>query len=160
MSPTQKKRFAIVIAILVGVTLAVTLALMAVSTSVEYFRTPSQIKNGEYTLDQTYRIAGLVRKGSVERLEDGVTQRFTVTDCEEDVRIQFTGILPDLFREGQAIVSLGKFTTSETSDGSLMMVANKVLAKHDENYVPNEAADAVMLAQANKCNDTDGPVAY
>ena len=89
-----------------------------------------------------------------------MTQRFTVTDCEEDVRIQFTGILPDLFREGQAIVSLGKFTTSETSDGSLMMVANKVLAKHDENYVPNEAADAVMLAQANKCNDTDGPVAY
>lgn len=160
MSPTQKKRFAIVTAILVGVSLAVALALMAVSTSVEYFRTPSQIKNGEYTLDQTYRIAGLVRKGSVERLEDGVTQRFTVTDCEEDVRIQFTGILPDLFREGQAIVSVGKFSNSVADDSSLLLVASKVLAKHDENYVPNEAADAMMLAQANKCDDAQGAVKY
>jgi len=74
MSPTQKKRFAIVAAILIGVALSVGLMLKAISTSVEYFRTPSQINNGEYTRDQTYRIAGLVRKGSVQRLEDGVTQ--------------------------------------------------------------------------------------
>jgi len=77
MSPTQKKRFTIVLAILVGISLAVGLMLMSVSSSVEYFRTPSQIHNGEYTTDQTYRIAGLVRKGSVQRLDDGVTQRFT-----------------------------------------------------------------------------------
>jgi len=164
MSPTQKKRFAIVAAILIGVALSVGLMLKAISTSVEYFRTPSQINNGEYTRDQTYRIAGLVRKGSVQRLEDGVTQQFTITDCVEDVRIQYTGILPDLFREGQAIVTLGAFTKSvseNTASGSEpMMVASQVLAKHDENYVPSEAADAVMLAQANKCDDAPGAVKY
>lgn len=160
MTPTQKKRFAIVIAVLVGVSLAVGLMLMAVSTSVEYFRTPSQIHNGEYTFDQTYRIAGLVQKNSVQRLEDGVTQQFVITDCVENVRIQYTGILPDLFREGQAIVTLGQFSKQEDGDAGLMLIAAQVLAKHDENYVPNEAADAVMLAQANKCDDAEGAVTY
>lgn len=159
MSPTQKKRFTIVISIVVGVALAVGLMLKAVSTSVEYFRTPTQIHNGEFTSEQTYRIAGLVRKGSVIRLEDGITQRFSITDCINDVRVQYTGILPDLFREGQAIVTLGVFTTTENSSET-MLIAREVLAKHDENYVPKEAADAVMLAQANKCDDADGPVEY
>ena len=154
MSPTQKKRFIIVIAILIGMSLAVGLMLMAISSSVEYFRTPSQIHNGEYTTKQTYRIAGLVRKGSVQRLDDGVTQQFTITDCEENVRIQYTGILPDLFREGQAIVANGKLNIDT------VLEANQVLAKHDENYVPKEAAETMMLAQANKCNTVDGPVSY
>jgi len=158
MSPTQKKRFTIVAAILLGVSLAVGLMLMAVSSSVEYFRTPSQIHNGEFTNEQTYRIAGLVRKGSVKRLEDGVTQRFSITDCVHDVRVQYTGILPDLFREGQAIVTLGSFTQNEQK--KTMLVAKQVLAKHDENYIPEEAAEAAMLAQANKCDDADGPVEY
>jgi len=107
--------------------------------------------------------AGLVRKGSVERLDDGVTQRFTITDCVENVRIQYTGILPDLFREGQAIVTLGAFTSApgvNAPDSGPMMIATQVLAKHDENYVPSEAADAVMLAQANKCDDAPGAVKY
>jgi len=163
MSPTQKKRFTIVLAILIGISLAVGLMLMAISSSVEYFRTPSQIHNGEYTVEQTYRIAGLVRKGSVKRLEDGVTQQFTVTDCVQDVRIQYTGILPDLFREGQAIVTLGAFTSSSDTNVAgvgPMMIATQVLAKHDENYVPSEAADAVMLAQANKCDEAPGAVKY
>ena len=158
MSPTQKKRFTIVAAILLGVSLAVGLMLMAISSSVEYFRTPSQIHNGEFTNEQTYRIAGLVRKGSVKRLEDGVTKRFSITDCVHDVRIQYTGILPDLFREGQAIVTLGSFTQNEKK--KTMLVAKQVLAKHDENYIPEEAAEAAMLAQANKCDDADGPVEY
>ena len=95
-----------------------------------------------------------MRKGSLTRLEDGVTQRFEVTDCEHHLTIQYTGILPDLFREGQAIVSVGKF------DQNTVLIAQQVLAKHDENYVPDEAAEAVMLAQANKCNDAEGPVNY
>jgi len=158
MSPTQKKRFIIVASILVGVSLAVGLMLMAVSSNVEYFRTPSQIHNGEFSDQQTYRIAGLVRKGSVTRLEDGVTQRFSITDCVHDVRVQYTGILPDLFREGQAIVTLGKFAKNEANE--TMLTAHQVLAKHDENYIPEEAAEAAMLAQANKCDDTDGAVKY
>ena len=83
-----------------------------------------------------------------------MTKRFDITDCENDVTIQYTGILPDLFREGQAIVALG------TLDENRLLGANQVLAKHDENYVPNEAAEAVMLAQASKCIDAQGPVSY
>jgi len=158
MSPTQKKRFIVIASILVGVSLAVALMLKSISSSVEFFRTPSQIHNGEYTLEKTYRIAGIVRKGSVSRLDDSVTQRFAVTDCVHDVQIQYTGILPDLFREGQAIVTLGKF--SPKSNKTPRLIAHQVLAKHDENYVPDEAADAVMLAQANKCDDNDGAIEY
>lgn len=154
MSPTQKKRFKIVAAILTGVGLATFFALKAFQANIEYFLTPKQINNGEYQTDQLYRIAGLVRTGSVSTLEDGVTRRFDVTDCEYDVTVQYTGILPDLFREGQAIVAIGQFSPDT------IMIANQVLAKHDENYVPNEAAEAVMLAQANKCNTTEGAVSY
>lgn len=154
MSPTQKKRFSIVAAILVGVGLATFFALKAFQANIEYFLTPKQVSDGEYLSNQLYRIGGLVKTGSVTTLSDGVTKRFDVTDCEYDVTVQYTGILPDLFREGQAIVANGTF------DNSTVMIANQVLAKHDENYVPNEAAEAVMLAQANKCNTTEGPVNY
>jgi cytochrome c-type biogenesis protein CcmE len=154
MSPTQKKRLTIVTLVLLGMGIATALGLMAVKSSIEYFRTPSQIHSGEFNLKQTFKIAGLVKKGSLLRMEDGVTQRFTITDCEQDVVVQYTGILPDLFREGQAIVTVGKFTSEP------LLIAQQVLAKHDENYVPSEAADAVMLAQANKCDSADGAVKY
>ncbi len=154
MSPTQKKRLTVVSFILLGVALATFFALKAFQANIEYFLTPKQINAKEFNLEQRYRIAGLVRKGTVTTLEDGVTHRFDVTDCEYDVTIQYTGILPDLFREGQAIVATGKL------DQDTALIADQVLAKHDENYVPNEAADAVMLAQANKCDDVDGPVKF
>lgn len=154
MSPSQKKRLRIVAMVIVGVSVAAFFALMAMQSSFEYFKTPSQINTEGVDAAQTYRLAGLVRKGSVERLEDGITQRFNITDCEHDVTIQYTGILPDLFREGQAIVTVGRFNQEP------ILIATQVLAKHDENYVPNEAADALMLAQANKCDDTSGPVEY
>lgn len=154
MSPTQKKRLTVISLVVVGMSIATFLALQAMQSSIEYFRTPSQISQEGFNAEQTYRVAGLVRKGSVDRLEDGITQRFNVTDCEHDITVQYTGILPDLFREGQAIVTLGKFNQDS------VLLASQVLAKHDENYVPNEAADAVMLAQANKCDDADGAVTY
>lgn len=154
MSPSQKKRLAIVSLVICGVALATFFALMSMSSSFEYFKTPTQITTEGVDQKYNYRIAGLVRKGSLQRLEDGVSQQFRITDCENDVLIQYTGILPDLFREGQAIVTVGKF------DANVMLVASQVLAKHDENYVPNEAADAVMLQQANKCDDAEGPVKY
>lgn len=153
MSPTQKKRFTIVAAIVVGVGLASFFILKAFQANIEYFLTPKQISDGEYQSNQLYRVGGLVRTGTVSTLSDGVTKQFDVTDCEYDVTIRYTGILPDLFREGQAIIINGKFENN-------IMIANQVLAKHDENYVPNEAAEAVMLAQANKCNTTEGPVSY
>jgi len=154
MSPSQKKRLGLITLILFGVGLASFLGILAMESSFEYFKTPSEINTEGFDAKQTYKLAGLVRKGSLKRLEDGITQRFDVTDCVADITVQYTGILPDLFREGQAIVSVGKFNTEPT------LVATQVLAKHDENYVPNEAADAIMLQQANKCDETDGPVKY
>lgn len=157
MSPSQKKRLAIVGLVIAGVALATFFAIMSMQSSFEYFKTPTQINSEGFEEQRSYRIAGLVREGSVARLEDGVTQRFNITDCEQDVTIQYTGILPDLFREGQAIVTVGQFTKHNNKP---MLIANQVLAKHDENYVPSEAADAVMLQQADKCNDAEGAVSY
>lgn len=154
MSPTQKKRFTVIALVVFGMSIATFLALQAMQSSIEYFRTPTEIATEGVGTERMYRVAGLVRKGSLTRLEDGITQRFKITDCENDVMVQYTGILPDLFREGQAIVTVGKFNTDP------MLIASQVLAKHDENYVPNEAADAVMLAQANKCDEAEGPVSY
>jgi len=159
MSPSQKKRFAVVSLIIAGVCVATFFAVMAMQSSFEYFKTPTQIKAEGFEALQNYKLAGIVRKGSVIRLEDGVTQRFDLTDCENNVTVQYTGILPDLFREGQAIVTIGKFD-DQLADSKTMLIAAQVLAKHDENYVPNEAADAIMLQQANKCDDADGPVKY
>ncbi|MFT6408292.1 MAG: cytochrome c-type biogenesis protein CcmE [Arenicella sp.] len=154
MSPSQKKRLAVVGSVIVGVGVATFLAIMSMQSSFEYFKTPTEIKNEGFDSKQTYRLAGIVRKGTLIRLEDGITQRFDITDCVNDITIQYTGILPDLFREGQAIVTIGKF------EDQPMLIASQVLAKHDENYVPNEAADAIMLQQANKCEDTDGSIKY
>ena len=154
MSPTQKKRFTIVTIILAGVGIATFFALNAMRANIEFFLTPAQINSGEYQAQQRYRVAGLVKKGSLKTQDDGVTKRFVVTDCENDVMIQYTGILPDLFREGQAIVATGVINPER------LLIAGQVLAKHDENYVPNEAAGAVMLAQANKCDNVEGSVSY
>ena len=152
MSPTQKRRLTTVALLLVGITVTTFLALKAMNSSIEYFLTPSEVQTEVTNPAQQYKVAGIVKKGSVERLEDDVTQRFVVTDCEEEVTIQYTGILPDLFREGQAIISAGKFRSDKT------LVASQVLAKHDENYVPKEAAEAMMQAQANKCELSEGKV--
>ncbi len=154
MSPSQKKRFIVVALVLGGVALASFLAIMAMQSSFEYFKTPSEINTEGTEPNQTYKLAGLVRSNSLVRMEDGITQQFTITDCVHDVVVQYTGLLPDLFREGQAIVSVGKFTEDS------MLIASQVLAKHDENYVPNEAADAIMLQQASKCDNAEGPVEY
>ncbi|MEO0368877.1 MAG: cytochrome c maturation protein CcmE [Pseudomonadota bacterium] len=152
MSPNQKKRMVTVVAVLFGIAIATLLALQAMRSSIEFFLTPTEVEAGELAPAQIYKIAGIVKKNSLTRLEDGVTQQFVVTDCEHDVRIQYTGILPDLFREGQAIISTGMF------DAQNMLIAKQVLAKHDENYVPKEAAQAMMQAQANKCDTTEGPI--
>ncbi|NND00959.1 MAG: cytochrome c maturation protein CcmE [Gammaproteobacteria bacterium] len=154
MSPTQKRRFSIVALIIFGVSLATFFALQAFNANIEYFLTPKQINNGEFQQGQRYRLAGLVKKGSLITAADGITRRFEVTDCQSDVTVQYTGILPDLFREGQAIVATGLL------DSERVLIAGQVLAKHDENYVPNEAADAMMLSQANKCDNVEGSVSY
>ena len=153
MSPTQRKRLLLVSTIVLGMGTAIGLALKAIDSSIELFLTPSEVKATEIDKNAVYKVAGIVRQGSVQTLADDVTKQFVVTDCEHDVVIRYAGLLPDLFREGQAIISAGKFTDTDT------LTAHQVLAKHDENYVPKEAAQAMMQAQASRCDKAQGAIA-
>ena len=135
MTPRQK-RMVLVGLILTGVAGAVFLALTAFQKNLLYFYTPSQVASGEAPKDYTFRVGGLVVQGSVKRSE-GITVRFDVTDGAATVPVTYTGILPDLFREGQGIISIGKM------NGQGVFEASEVLAKHDENYMPPEVGEAL-----------------
>ena len=119
---------------------AVALVLNAFNSNMVFFFTPSQVAAHEAPHDRTFRIGGLVEAGSVERSNDALTVRFRVTDTAQTIPVVFSGILPDLFREGKGVVAQGKLGT----DG--VFHATEVLAKHDENYMPPEAADALRKA--------------
>lgn len=137
MNPLRKKRLLIIVAILAGVSIAVTLALSALKENINLFYTPTQIANGEAPLGTRIRAGGMVEKGSLQRSTDSLDVKFVVTDFNKAVTITYRGILPDLFREGQGIVALGKLT----ADG--VVVADEVLAKHDEKYMPPEVTKAL-----------------
>ncbi len=137
MNPVRKKRLYIVLAILAGVGVAVTLALSALQENINLFYTPTQIAAGEAPEGTRIRAGGLVEMGSVQRSNDSLGVSFRVTDNNETVTIRYQGILPDLFREGQGIVALGRV------NGEGVLVADEVLAKHDENYMPPEVSQAL-----------------
>lgn len=137
MNPLRKKRLYIVLAILAGVGIAVALALSALRENINLFYTPTQIAGGEAPLDTRIRAGGMVQKGSLKRTGDSLDVEFVVTDFAKDVTIRYRGILPDLFREGQGIVALGKL------DANGELIADEVLAKHDENYMPPEVTKAL-----------------
>ncbi|MDE3740080.1 MULTISPECIES: cytochrome c maturation protein CcmE [Pseudomonas] len=137
MNPVRKKRLFIILAIVAGVGVAVALALSALQQNINLFYTPTQIANGEAPQDTRIRAGGMVEKGSVQRSGDSLDVQFVVTDFAKSVTIRYHGILPDLFREGQGIVALGKLN----ADG--VLVADEVLAKHDENYMPPEVTKAL-----------------
>ncbi len=137
MNPVRKKRLFIVLAILAGVGIAVALALSALQQNINLFYTPSQIAAGEAPEGTRIRAGGLVEEGSVKRTNDSLSVAFRVTDGAQAITITYQGILPDLFREGQGIVALGRVNT----DG--VLVADEVLAKHDENYMPPEVTQAL-----------------
>jgi cytochrome c-type biogenesis protein CcmE len=142
MSPTQKRRLTIIGVILTGLVLTTVLALNAFRNNLMYFVTPSDIRAGDIPESGLYRIGGMVVEDSVRRTEQGVTVLFDLTDYEEVVTVEFTGILPDLFREGQGIVANG----SINPEGIFM--ADEVLAKHDENYMPPEVAAAMRKPES------------
>ena len=135
MTPRQK-RMVLVGLIIAGVAGAAFLGLTAFQKNLLYFYTPSQVASGEAPKDYTFRIGGLVVTGSVKRSE-GVTVHFDVTDGSATVPVVYTGILPDLFREGQGIISIGKMGSQGVFE------ATEVLAKHDENYMPPEVGEAL-----------------
>lgn len=141
MKPRQK-RLMFILAGLTGLGLAVGLVLFALKSNVSLYFTPTQVMNNEAPQGRSFRIGGLVEPGSVQRQKDGLTVRFMITDTAKSLPVIYKGILPDLFKEGKGVVAQGKME----ADG--MMHAEEVLAKHDENYMPPEAADALDRAQS------------
>jgi cytochrome c-type biogenesis protein CcmE len=137
MTP-RRKRLAIVLGIVVSVSAAAALVLNAFRSNLVFFYSPSQVAAREAPVGRTFRLGGLVKEGSVQR--DGVVVRFAVTDTAQTIPVRYQGILPDLFKEGKGVVAQGQVG----DDG--VFVAREVLAKHDENYMPPEAADALKRA--------------
>lgn len=137
MNPQRKKRLLLILAVLVGIGAAVGLALSALQENINLFYTPTQIANGEAPHGTRIRAGGMVEKGSLQRSGDSLDVRFVVTDFNRSVTIRYQGILPDLFREGQGIVALGRLN----SEG--VVEADEVLAKHDEKYMPPEVTKAL-----------------
>jgi len=136
MTPRQKRMLVIAL-LLVGVATAVTLGLTAFQKNLLYFYTPAQVSAGEAPRGYPFRVGGLVVAGSVRRDPDSLTVHFSVTDGPATLPVVYTGILPDLFREGQGIISVGQLNAAGVFE------ASEVLAKHDENYMPPEVADAL-----------------
>jgi cytochrome c-type biogenesis protein CcmE len=143
MSVTLKprtKRAAWIVAGLAGLGVAAALVLNAFQSNLVFFFTPTQVASNEAPRDRAFRVGGLVEAGSVVRDKDALTVRFRVTDTAKTIPVVYTGILPDLFREGKGVVAQGRLGP----DGTFK--ASEVLAKHDENYMPPEAAEALKKA--------------
>ena len=141
MSP-RKKRILIVCAILAGISISVILILTAFEKNLMYFYSPTEIINGDAPKTRSFRIGGLVVTDSVIRNSDDLKVSFILTDTINEVKVIYEGILPDLFREGQGIVANGKLQSDN------IFFAEQVLAKHDENYMPPEVAEALEAAGA------------
>jgi cytochrome c-type biogenesis protein CcmE len=141
---TRHKRIAFIIAGLAGLGIAATLILNAFQSSLVFFFSPSQVVAKEAPVGRTFRVGGLVQEGTVKRDSDGLTVRFVVTDTAQSIPVVYKGILPDLFKEGKGCVAQGKVG----SDG--VFYADEVLAKHDENYMPPEAGQAIDKAKHAK----------
>ena len=138
----RTKRIAMVAGGLTALAVVAGLVLSAFQQNLVFFFTPSQVAANEAPQGKTFRIGGMVETGSVKRQPDGVTVRFIVTDTAQAVPVVYRGALPDLFREGKGVVAQGRVSP----DG--VFQASEVLAKHDENYMPPEAAEALKQGQA------------
>lgn len=144
MHPLRKKRLTIILFLVAGLGLAVGLTTYALRQNINLFYDPSQIASGEAPQDVRIRAGGMVEDGSVSRDSGSLKVQFRVTDFASSVAMEYDGILPDLFAEGQGIVAMGRLR----DDGTF--VADQVLAKHDENYMPPEVNDALEKASAKK----------
>lgn len=144
----RHKRFAFISLGVIAVGIAAVLILNAFRSNLVFFFSPSQVAAEEAPVGKAFRLGGLVEEGSVDRQEDGLTVRFVVTDTAESIPVMFSGILPDLFREGQGVVAQGRLG----KDG--VFYAEEVLAKHDETYMPPEVAEALEKARASNGGST------
>ncbi|MDX9686692.1 MULTISPECIES: cytochrome c maturation protein CcmE [Halopseudomonas] len=153
MHPQRKKRLILVLLVLLGVGVAVALALGALRQNINLFYTPTEIASGVAPQDARIRAGGMVVAGSLKRSADSLDVVFDVTDGAEQVTITYSGILPDLFREGQGIVALGRLNEDR------VLVADEVLAKHDEEYMPPEVAQALDKVEHMKVDGVYTPPA-
>ena len=150
MTPTRKRRLIAVALVLLAVAVAAALTVTALSQNMTYLFSPSEVLAGHAPDGATFRLGGVVLEKSLHRDPQSLEADFTVTDRFHDMPVQYTGILPDLFREGQSIVATGRM------DGN-RFVAREVLAKHDETYMPKEVADAIAKAKAAEAAGAAAP---
>jgi cytochrome c-type biogenesis protein CcmE len=143
MNPVRKRRLVIVLLILAAATLATVLAVVALQNNMNYLLTPSQVQSGQASDYKTFRLGGMVKAGSIQRSSDSLKVTFTVVDAGGAMPVEYTGILPDLFRDNQSVIATGHM------DGA-RFVATEVLAKHDETYMPKELKDAMAKAHEGK----------
>jgi cytochrome c-type biogenesis protein CcmE len=132
MKPARKQRLILISLMVIGVAIATGFALKSFNENLMYFFSTTDVVAGKAPKGSLFRLGGMVIKGSVERPGDGMMVRFKLTDFSKEVTVEYTGILPDLFREGQGIVAHGKLNAQG------VFIAEEVLAKHDENYMPPE----------------------
>jgi cytochrome c-type biogenesis protein CcmE len=141
MTPKRKKRLTIILALVFGTALIVGLVMYALTENINLFYSTSQIAQGEAPVGARIRAGGMVVDDSVKRISGSLKVQFAITDFEHQVVVEFTGILPDLFREGQGIIAQGEM------DAQGIFQADEVLAKHDENYMPPEIAESMKKKQ-------------
>ena len=141
MTPLRRQRFILVGLLVIGVSVAIGLALLALRENINLFFSPTQVKAGEAPRQANFRLGGMVVEGSIRRPDTNLSVEFVLTDTIEQVTVTYRGLLPDLFREGQGIVAQGVLN----NDG--VFEARQVLAKHDENYMPPEVAEALKKAK-------------
>jgi cytochrome c-type biogenesis protein CcmE len=144
MKPHRKQRLMLIGLMLIGIGLAATFALKAFNENLMYFFSTTDVVEGKAPKDTLFRLGGMVVKGSVQRPGADLLVRFTLSDFSKEVIVEYSGILPDLFREGQGIVAKGRL------DSRGVFVAEEVLAKHDENYMPPEVAGSLKKTEGAK----------
>ena len=143
MNPTRKRRLTIILSILGAAIVASALVVYALQQNMNYLFTPSQVQDGDATRYKNFRLGGMVKAGSIQRSNDSLKVTFTVVDAAGAMPVEYTGILPDLFREDQSVIATGHM------DGA-RFVATEVLAKHDETYMPKELKDAMAKAHKDR----------
>jgi cytochrome c-type biogenesis protein CcmE len=147
MTP-RRRRLILVLGIVVGVSIAGALALSAFRRNVTFFFDPTQVTAGQVPAGERFRLGGMVTQGSLHRAPGSLEVRFVVTDFNHDVPVRYTGVLPDLFREGAGVVAHGRLSTDGT------FVADEVLAKHDEKYMPPEVARSLKRRHGDSRAET------
>ncbi len=150
MNPVRRRRLLFVAVLVLASGVVTALVALALQRNVAYLYTPAEVLRGEAGDHARFRLGGMVEKGSFERAPGSMDARFKVTDGDAQLPVVYTGILPDLFREGQAVVATGRM-----QDG--VFVAENVLAKHDETYMPKEVAD--KMGVAHQKHDVQVPAA-